>query len=273
MDNENISQLLCDFYNVSGMEISLLNENFHTVASSRCPHENICSLIHSSQRLLEVCKASDIEHLNSVSESGEGELYTCPFGITEAIVPIFKDDRIASYLITTLGISDGDYDFERVCAALGNEQDIRRVSEAYSLMRRVSDKEKQSYFNILGVIAKHISANMTPGYNDDSIGVLIKRYVKDNLDKKITLSDIALNLHCSTVTLTEHFKAEFGYTIMEYVTHKRMELAKKLLLSTNEPLRVIASMLGYPDVEYFSRTFKHKFGLPPGTWREENKRH
>ena len=96
----------------------------------------------------------------------------------------------------------------------------------------------------------------------------MKYYVKNNLDRKITLSDIAWNLHCSTVTLTEHFKAEFGITIMEYVTKKRMELAEKLLLTTDEPLREIAAMSGYSDVEYFSRTFKKFYGTAPATWRK-----
>ena len=272
MDNESIRRLLYDFYNVSGIEISLLNENFHTVACSGASDDNVCSLIHSSQRSLEVCKMSDIEHLNRVADSAEGIVYTCPFGITEAIVPIIKDDRAVSYLIATLGINKSDTCITDTRDIMGDDGEACKISEAYSRMKRLDKTEIDSCFSMLGVLACHIASNMVPAYNDASIGVLIKRYVKENLDKKITLSDIALNLHCSTVTLTEHFKAEFGYTIMEYVEHKRMEQAKSLLLSTNEPLRVIASALGYPDVEYFSRTFKRNFDLPPGAWREKNKR-
>ena len=46
---------------------------------------------------------------------------------------------------------------------------------------------------------------------------------------RITLTDMSWNLHCSTVTLTEHFKKEFGITIMQYVAQKRMEMAEEML--------------------------------------------
>ena len=59
---------------------------------------------------------------------------------------------------------------------------------------------------------------------------------------------------------------------MEYVTKKRMELAEKLLLTTDEPLREIAGMSGFSDVEYFSRTFKRYYGTSPAAWRKSNKR-
>ena len=95
--------------------------------------------------------------------------------------------------------------------------------------------------------------------------------MKKNLSSKITLNDIARALHCSTVTLTEHFKAEFGITIMEYVTKKRMELAERLLLTTDEPLREVAGLSGFSDVEYFSRTFKRFYGTSPAAWRKEEK--
>ena len=58
---------------------------------------------------------------------------------------------------------------------------------------------------------------------------------------------------------------------MQYVKHKRMQEAKRLLLTADEPLREIALMLGYPDVEYFSKTFKAEFGVAPATWRKNEK--
>ena len=105
----------------------------------------------------------------------------------------------------------------------------------------------------------------------ESIGRLVKYYVKNNLTRKLTLADIAWNLHCSTVTLTEHFKEEFGITIMEYVTKKRMDLAEKILVATDEPLREVASRVGFSDVEYFSRTFKRFHGISPAAWRKANR--
>jgi AraC-like DNA-binding protein len=223
------------------MEISLLNSNFHTLVSSETVGNSICSDIHKAPGVREVCKASDIEHLVAVTQKREGSLYVCPFGINEAIVPVTRDERIVGYLIATIGGSE------------------------------VSGERAMAAFNILKVLAAQIADEILIADNEESIGVLVKRYVKGNLDKKITLSEIARSLHCSTVTLTEHFRSEFGITIMEYVRRKRMEEARRLLLATDAPLREIALMLGYPDVEYFSRSFKSEFGQPPAAWRKDKR--
>ena len=51
----------------------------------------------------------------------------------------------------------------------------------------------------------------------------------------------------------------------------QMQLAEKLLISTDEPLREVAQASGFADVEYFSRTFKKHHGVSPAAWRKANK--
>ena len=138
-------------------------------------------------------------------------------------------------------------------------------------MKALTDEEVSAYFNQLIMIAEHIGNDSTLTKSEESIGTLVKYFIKNNLARKLSLNDIALNLHCSTVTLTEHFKAEFGITITEYITRKRMQLSEKLLISTDEPLREVAQASGFADVEYFSRTFKKHHGVSPAAWRKANK--
>ena len=104
-----------------------------------------------------------------------------------------------------------------------------------------------------------------------TIGQLVKSYVKNNLSKKITLSDISWKLHYSTVTLTEHFKNEYDMTIMEYVMKKRMEKASRLLHNSELSIREVAEDCGFSDNEYFSRCFKNTYGVSPVTWRKQLK--
>ena len=69
-----------------------------------------------------------------------------------------------------------------------------------------SPEELGAYFNMMKMLADYIANDDTLLERYNSIGQLIKKYVKSNLSRKLTLKDIARNLHCSTVTLTEHFK-------------------------------------------------------------------
>ncbi|MBQ8879529.1 MAG: PocR ligand-binding domain-containing protein [Clostridia bacterium] len=273
MNVEKVVEMLNNFRRVTGIDVSLLNADFHTVASSRGDVSRICAYIHSSHLSRDICRASDIERLLEVKDKGGAIHYTCPAGITEAIVPIIRGEQTVAYLIATIGIRECDLSaveemIKTAAPGLNPEATRERINDT----RVLSDGDIIAHFEMLKLLGEHFAANGFPFDEPESIGTMIKYYVKNNLSEKITLSDIAGSLHCSTVTLTEHFKDEFGITIMEYVLRKRMELSERLMLDTDLPQREIAAKTGFADVEYFSRTFKRYHGISPAAWRKSKLR-
>lgn len=57
-----------------------------------------------------------------------------------------------------------------------------------------------------------------------------------------------------------------------YITDKKMELAKDLLLNKTE-LKVteVSNLCGYGDYRYFSRVFKSEVGVSPSDYKENYK--
>jgi AraC-like DNA-binding protein len=272
LNKATIDGILGDFFTVTGMDVSLVNADFHTVSVYRNRDGGLCSFIQRDKRVRDTCRTSDIERLDEVKRSCEAVLYTCPCGIVEAIVPVIREGGVIAYLFCSMGIHEG----EREAAlsdilGISGELSPSELADAAERCPTLTDREISAHLSMLKMMAEHVARDPSPMVRDESIGKLVKYYVKNNLDRKITLSDIALSLHCSTVTLTEHFKAEFGITIMDYVMKKRMELSEKLLLSTDEPLRVVAALSGFSDVEYFSRSFKKYYGTSPAAWRKIKK--
>lgn len=274
MDKARLAQLLDDFYLISGMEISLSDAAFHGILTKRCPLGNLCSHFHRSKKGVELCRASDAERMAEVKSTGRPLRYTCPIGITEALLPIVKNDRTVAYIFSAMGINrDEKSDSEiletirSVAPTLSPEESASQLAR----MKHMSGEETEAYYRMLLLLARHIENEDFLLPDGESIGTLAKQYIKQNLSGKLTLTDISLHLHCSTVTLTQHFKEEFGMTVMEYVLKKRMELAERFLFDTDEPLRSVAEAVGFSDVEYFSRTFKRTHGLPPATWRNVNR--
>ena len=94
MGKTNIEDILRDFHTVSGMDISVVDCDFHTLSLSKCANETVCTALHRDVHAIDICKGSDIERLSEVKLSLEPMLYTCPFGITEAIVPIIRDGEL-----------------------------------------------------------------------------------------------------------------------------------------------------------------------------------
>ena len=254
------------------MEIILTNSNFRTIIGQRCPYENLCALIHKSSTCLDICKESDIERIEETNTSEETTTYVCPFGITETIIPIKRNGKTVSFLFCSMGIVDGDdVQIADKIAAIAPSLNYDAILAAVKDMPHLDSEKFEAYHTMLRIIAEHIEVNDIALDSQPTIGQLTKRYITNNLARKITLADLSWNLHCSTVTLTEHFKNEFGMTIMDYVTKKRMNLAEKLLADTDKSIKEVAILSGFPDVEYFSRCFRRLHSAPPGEWRKAKK--
>ncbi len=272
MKNQKLNDLLQSFYLISGMEISIVDSNYHTLAGCRYTGESFCSLIHKSSVCLDICKTSDKENLAAAEARGEGFRCLCPFGLCEAFIPLRSDEVTVGYAMCNMGIVDSEGADERIIQSVKRVYpELSRESITASLSRipRLTEAQSDAYFDMLEMLTGHVEANRLLPVKKPSLGQLTKEYVRNNLSEKLTLSDISWNLHCSTVTLTQHFKAEFGYSIMSYAHKKRMELARRLLLDTDKPLYEVAASCGYPDVEYFSRSFKREHGEAPGSWRKQ----
>ena len=67
--------------------------------------------------------------------------------------------------------------------------------------------------------------------------------------------------------LTRRINERVGIGPAAYIERARMDRARTLLLRTDDPLKHIALLSGYPDVHHFTRAFTRVFGCPPGRFR------
>jgi transcriptional regulator GlxA family with amidase domain len=68
-------------------------------------------------------------------------------------------------------------------------------------------------------------------------------------------------------TLKRRFKTATGLTIIDYVQNLRIEHAKQLLETSDEPVDEIAAAAGYDNSSFFRRLFKRRCGLAPAEYR------
>lgn len=95
-------------------------------------------------------------------------------------------------------------------------------------------------------------------------------YIDENFtDDTLSLNDVASYSNVSPNYFSGIFSNEMDMTFVEYVTSRRMELAKKLLKTTNLHTGEIAGEVGYKDQHYFSVVFKKTQGMSPREYRNQ----
>lgn len=95
----------------------------------------------------------------------------------------------------------------------------------------------------------------------------IREFVESFEEGCPTLSDIANQCGISVAHLRRLYKATTGQTLHDYVEDVRIGRAKRLLLETNLPLKVISYKLGFCHPSAFSFAFKKTTGEAPRDFR------
>lgn len=99
----------------------------------------------------------------------------------------------------------------------------------------------------------------------------VEKYIEDNLQKNITVSEIARKVGVSLSYLSRVYKEETGNTLIHLINQKKIEKAKEYLESTELKIYEIAEILGFENSTYFSFFFKKNTGLSPKEYKEEKK--
>ena len=90
-----------------------------------------------------------------------------------------------------------------------------------------------------------------------SIATLDDRFTED-----VNVGELAEAAGMSYRSYSEHFRKYTGMSVVQYVTHKRLEFAKRRMLETGD---IMGSSLeaGFQDLSHFYRVFKRHTGETP----------
>lgn len=97
------------------------------------------------------------------------------------------------------------------------------------------------------------------------------RYIQDNLARKLSITEIAAHLHLSPRHFQRVFAEFTGVSPSVYLEAARIDRARHLMHSTNEPIKSIAVAVGLPDVHHFTRVFSRNCGVSPAAYRQLKK--
>lgn len=89
----------------------------------------------------------------------------------------------------------------------------------------------------------------------------IADWIKKNIDKSLTLAQLAEKFGYNKNYLTRRFREEIGIPTQQYINLCKVDKAKELLHLSNLNNKEIAYSLGFKDEKYFMRVFKQHEGI------------
>jgi len=157
----------------------------------------------------------------------------------------------------------------------------RAIAKVLDLLTDEISRKAMGYPELIGGLVKHLlietaraatqgqslRPNLTSNAHQDSVTATIIRYLRDNYGQRLSLKEIAAQVHLSERHMSRRFKKVTGQTIKQYATGLRIDAAKQLLLNSDISVSEVAYETGYGDVRHFSTVFRKWTGLSPSHYR------
>ncbi|HEY6456257.1 MAG TPA: AraC family transcriptional regulator [Steroidobacteraceae bacterium] len=116
-------------------------------------------------------------------------------------------------------------------------------------------------------IAPQIAPAVRPGCLAAWQARRVIEYIEEHLGTKLTVEEIAAAIELSKSHFTRAFKCTLGASPMAYIAARRVERAKRMMITSTESLTEISLNCGFADQSHLNRHFRRAVGVAPGQWR------
>ncbi len=268
---DDIKNLLKDFYNISGIRISIHDISFKEIYSYPESLSHFCSCVQSFPALHNECRISDAYAFSMATKTDKPYVYKCNFGLFEAVAPIYNYGRLTGYLM--LGqVKDATSELFDKTVSFLNKNGIKNseIQKACKSLVSLTPEKLNSYINIMTIIAKHLTATNKLTEPQNELPFLIHKEIMYNYDKDLSLVYLSRKFGCSISSITTAYKKEYNQSIHQAILNARLNQATSLLKGSKKAMKEISEECGFYDQNHFYRTFKAKYNVSPSEYRKLN---
>ncbi len=194
--------------------------------------------------------------------------YRCYAGIEEAVAPIRNGGEIVGYAMFGQ-FRTADRLPGKVLADC--PRDRRAELEAAYLALPFFEPERLApVLGLFSMIVDYIVEREMVVRRDSATIRDLEHWMREHCAEPLTVDDAARRMKCSRSTVTHQLRRKLGMSFQELLIEQRLKKAEALLRSGNcLSVKEAAQAAGYDDPGYFSRLYRRKRGVTPGSLRKE----
>ena len=149
------------------------------------------------------------------------------------------------------------------CAATAQLQRnyFEECADFMLLLHKLSERAQQS---LIG------AETASPGNRRHCIRA--KAFISENIEKRLTVSDVAQAIGVSKNYLTNVFSSTEGMPLMEYINRSKLSYMMLLIQRYDYTLAQAGKHVGFSDVNYISRIFKRYYGMTMTEYKRSQER-
>lgn len=153
---------------------------------------------------------------------------------------------------------------------MADDKLINLFSQLYNTMKTPTPMHKEwiellSAMICVEIIEQHEESLIE---NESTTADTIRLIIDSNLKNRITISDLAAELHMSKAQLHQVFKEKYGVSPVQYCIQKRIDYACSLLEDAESSIKYVAKEIGFNDPYHFSKLFKKVKGVSPNSYKD-----
>jgi len=159
----------------------------------------------------------------------------------------------------------------------GISSDVRLARAVAALLgdlaRPLSELEEHDALADLACALEAVAGRTVAARLVDRRAALAARdYIEAHIGGKVSLGELERETRRERFQLSRDFRATFGTSPYRYLTARRLDKARRMMLGGIAPARA-AIACGFSDQSHFGRLFKKTYGLTPNAWLRAARAH
>jgi AraC-like DNA-binding protein len=259
---------IADFYRLSGIRVSVFDNDFHEVCAYPERRSPFCELARRDPAFDEGCRRCDRVHIGEASQQTAALRYRCHAGLSEIIAPIRENDGgLIGFLFFSHMLVETSY--EKAWQEIKPHLSAYRISE--SAAKATLEKMPlydESYVNaaalVLQAAAAYLCQSKLAYLQQEELTEKIAAYIESHLKEDLSVENLCHAFYLSRAALYLRFRDKAPHGVAAYIRDCRIEKAKQLLRNDPE-MRIgdVAEQVGFSNETNFIVAFHSATGMTP----------